>query len=101
MQASKPIFVNVSTVHGIPFPSVVDQQRMDELAHFELRSDDLFVVSYPKSGTMWMQQLMKLIHARGVDDNVHPMESIPWLEGLDAVQKLKGKPLVDCKVCCI
>ena len=94
MEASKPVNINLSIVHA-PFSSVIDQQRMDELAQFELRNDDLFIVTYPKCGTTWMQQLVKLIRARGVDDNVHPIES---LEALDAIQKLPGKPPVDFKV---
>ena len=84
MEARKPVNIDLSIVHGIPISSVIDdQQRMDEVARFELRNDDLFIVTYPKCGTTWMQQLVKLIRARGVDDKVHPMESIPWLEALD------------------
>ena len=85
-------------MHGIPFSPAIDQQRMDELAHFELRNDDLFIVTYPKCGTAWMQQMMKLIRARGVDDNVPPVESIPCLEATDSMRKLEGKPPVDYKV---
>ena len=53
---------------------------MDELKDFRLRPDDLFVVTYPKSGTTWMQQIVRLIANDGEDDGTIVTEAIPWLE---------------------
>ena len=40
-------------VNGMVFPDFITQQRMDYLKTFNLRPDDMFVASYPKSGMYW------------------------------------------------
>ena len=40
-------------VNGMVFPDFITQQRMDYLKTFNLRPDDVFVASYPKSGMYW------------------------------------------------
>ena len=37
-------------VSGTLFPPFISQKRVDELQTLQLRPDDVFVVSYPKSG---------------------------------------------------
>ena len=37
-------------ISGIIFPPFISQKRVDELQTLQLRPDDVFVVSYPKSG---------------------------------------------------
>ena len=37
-------------VDGIMVPPDITQQRVDELKTLKLRQDDVFVVTYPKSG---------------------------------------------------
>ena len=70
----------LNTINGVPFPTEITKERMDELRDFPLLSDDLFIVSYPKSGTTWMQQIVKLIRANGVEDGQRITHAIPWLE---------------------
>lgn len=53
---------------------------MDELKTFKLRADDVFIDTYPKSGTTWMQQIVKLICNDGQDDGRKVDDAIPWLE---------------------
>ena len=98
MAAVKPITMNLSPVNGIPMNILVSQQNVDELANFELRSDDLFVVSYPKTGTTWTQQIVKLILSNGVDDGVPELISCPWIEADEIVRKRMGDPPRDLKV---
>ena len=93
-----PIVLNLNRVNGVPMNHFVTQQRVDELANIELRSDDLFIVTYPKSGTTWMQQIVKLIRSGGVDDGVHPTTCIPWLEEGDDVRVREGDPPLDLQV---
>ena len=38
-------------VDGMMVPVFITQQRMDELRTLKLHPDDVFVVTYPKSGT--------------------------------------------------
>ena len=80
MAGSEELMFRHSVVNGIVFPPFIDQQRMDELKDFHLRPDDLFVVTYPKSGTTWMQQIVRLIANDGEDDGTIVTEAIPWLE---------------------
>ena len=62
---------------------------MDGLRDFPLLAEDLFIVTYPKSGTTWMQQIVKLIRTNGLDDGMRISDAVPWLEK-------KGKEI--CKV---
>ena len=53
---------------------------MEELKSFELRSDDVWVVSYPKSGTTWVQHIVKLLRNGGKDDERKIEDAIPYVE---------------------
>ena len=98
MEEVKPITMNLSPVNGIPMSILVSQQNVDELANFELRSDDLFVVSYPKTGTTWTQQIVKLILSKGVDDGVPVLTSSPWIEADKILRERMGAPPCDLNV---
>ena len=80
MAGSTELIYKHSVVNGIVFPIDIGQQRMDELKDFQLRADDLFIVTYPKCGTTWTQQIVKLIANDGKDDGMLVTEAIPWLE---------------------
>ena len=68
-------------IDGVPFPPFVDKQSFDELREmFKLQPDDLFVVTYPKSGTTWLQQIVKLIKNGGVEGGRRCDDVVPWLE---------------------
>ena len=72
--------LNLNYVDGIPFPPFIDQKRMDELQEWHVLPNDVYIVTYPKSGTTWAQQIVKLIRSGGVEDGVNVKDSIPWLE---------------------
>lgn len=71
------------TVNGIKLPRM-KPSRWEELKVFPLKPDDLFICSYPKSGTTWTQQIVKLLRNGGRPDDVLLDRAIPWLEILDS-----------------
>ena len=49
---------------GLSVPSFISQKVLDELfSDFPFSPKDLFIVSYPKSGTTWMQHIVNLLSA--------------------------------------
>lgn len=75
-------------ISGIHHPELVD-----EIQNWEIRDSDIFIVTYPKSGTIWMQQILRLIEAKGdvaTTKNQLNYECIPWIE-VDS-----GKEAFDC-----
>ena len=79
----------LSYLHGLPYNPDIPEDRLDELAKFPLREDDLFIVTYPKSGTTWTQQIVKMIKMRAIDDDIPISHYIPWLE----------QPAINIEVC--
>ncbi|KAF5902974.1 sulfotransferase family cytosolic 2B member 1-like, partial [Clarias magur] len=58
----------------------------DSLKYYEdftFREDDVLIVTYPKSGTTWMQEIVPLIISEGDLTPVHTIpnwDRVPWLE---------------------
>ena len=65
---------------GLLVPRFVSEEWMEELNSFELCSDDVWVVSYPKSGTTWVQQIVKLLRSGGKDDGRKITDAIPFVD---------------------
>ncbi|XP_033958680.1 amine sulfotransferase-like [Pseudochaenichthys georgianus] len=68
-------------INGIHDPDDVDQ-----IQDLEIRDSDVFVVTYPKSGTSWMQQILLLLEAKGDLADISRLSSssnadlMPWIE---------------------
>ena len=79
--------------NGISLPDFITltPQELDELKSFPLRPDDVFIVTYPKSGTTWAQQIVKLIRSNGKDDGRTIDVAIPWL--IEAKSGTASRPI--------
>ena len=66
--------------NGLIVPKFVQQEELNKLKDLELYSDDVWVVTYPKCGTTWAQQIVRLIRSKGKPDGVNMDFAVPWLE---------------------
>ncbi|XP_053308564.1 sulfotransferase 2B1-like [Spea bombifrons] len=59
---------------------------------FLIRDDDIFNITYPKSGTTWVTEILSIIHTNGDPtwcNTVPNWDRIPWLESPDVAEKLQ------------
>ncbi|XP_068615721.1 sulfotransferase 4A1 [Brachionichthys hirsutus] len=75
--------------------------KMEEIADFSLRSSDIWIVTYPKSGTSLLQEIVYLVSQGADPDEIGLMnidEQLPVLEypqpGLDIIQELTSPRLI-------
>ncbi|XP_030237283.1 sulfotransferase family cytosolic 2B member 1 [Gadus morhua] len=62
---------------------------------FSFRPEDILIVTYPKSGTVWMQEIVPLILSQGdpvVVDTVPNWSRVPWLESRAFIHNLDQRP---------
>ncbi|CAH3031898.1 unnamed protein product [Pocillopora meandrina] len=52
----------------------------DVISNFQTRAEDVFVVTYPKSGTIWMQETIWQIYNNGENTSKNIFERVPFLE---------------------
>ncbi|NXR11117.1 ST3A1 sulfotransferase, partial [Semnornis frantzii] len=68
---------------GFYFSVSTTLEYVSALEDFEINDSDIFLVTYPKSGTVWTQNILSLIihegHRNGTE-KIEIMERIPWLE---------------------
>ncbi|XP_053566785.1 amine sulfotransferase [Bombina bombina] len=58
-------------------------ESIDAVGHFEIRESDVFLVTYPKSGTIWTQQILSLIFNEGHRSGTEAITNLdraPWIE---------------------
>ncbi|XP_068424594.1 amine sulfotransferase-like [Clinocottus analis] len=68
---------------------------LDALQHFETRPTDIFLVTYPKSGTVWMQQILVQIMGAADSDwteDATNRKRVPWLEERLVDNPSRGRP---------
>ena len=73
---------------------LITQDSVDQAKTFQARADDVFVVTYPKSGTTWMQQIVHGLRSGGSMDFGEITEVVPWLEACGCLgQDMEQTPL--------
>ncbi|XP_030640646.1 amine sulfotransferase-like [Chanos chanos] len=70
-------------------------EQVDQIQNWEIRDSDIFIITYPKSGTIWMQQILSLIEARGnvmATKDQLTSERIPWIELIGSEKEFISAP---------
>ncbi|XP_061665752.1 sulfotransferase 2B1-like [Syngnathoides biaculeatus] len=69
---------------GVLLPTLVHPpQSLKRFEMFTFRPDDIVIITYPKSGTTWMQEIVPLIVSGGEPasvESLHNWDRVPWLE---------------------
>ncbi|XP_056399477.1 sulfotransferase 2B1-like [Hyla sarda] len=78
--------------NGILFPQMSISEDFASVENeFQVRDDDIFNVTYPKSGTTWMIDILSLIQKNGDPTwtkTVPNWDRAPWIETPGSVEKL-------------
>lgn len=73
---------------------LLTEHSLDQAKAFEALASDVFVVTYPKSGTTWMQQIVHGLRSGGDMNFGEITEVVPWLEACtDLDQDMQQTPL--------
>jgi hypothetical protein len=76
-------------INGLLVPKFVLQEDVDKLKDFKLYPNDVWIVTYPKCGTTWTQQIVRLIRNNGEKDDVLISAAVPWLEAIARYPEVK------------
>ncbi|XP_069856067.1 sulfotransferase 2A1-like [Dipodomys merriami] len=88
---------------GIPFPVVDYYPERIKAVHEELvlKDEDIITMTYPKSGTHWLIEILSLIHTKGDPNWVRSVPIYvrsPWIENESGykctVERKEGPPLI-------
>jgi sulfotransferase len=67
----------------IKFPIFISQDDMDLIEkEFVVKDGDVFVVTYPRSGTTWTEQMVHLLVNKGEQGEQRLTDAVTWLETL-------------------
>ncbi|XP_041481743.1 sulfotransferase 1C4-like [Lytechinus variegatus] len=65
-----PHFKGQHEYKGIVFPNIVLDSSIERLKSFQVRDDDIWIVTFPKAGTHWMMEIIGLILSGGDPDKI-------------------------------
>ena len=67
----------------INFPLFIFQEDMDLIEkEFVVQDEDVYVVTFPRSGTTWTEQIVHLLVNNGDQGNQRLTDAVPWVETL-------------------
>ena len=67
----------------VKVPNFISQDDMDQIEkEFVVKNGDVFVVTYPRSGTTWTEQMVHLLVNKGEQGVQRLTDAVPWLETL-------------------
>lgn len=95
--ASEEFGYDFEAVHGISYPPFIREQAVDHLrANFKSAPGDIFINTFPKCGTTWLQQIVLLLLHDGDAGQVKPHPALqtqaPWLEACYQRPKERAGP---------
>ncbi|XP_063294590.1 sulfotransferase 2B1-like [Pelobates fuscus] len=89
------------TIAGIQLPGHLHTaQSLQYAQEFKFREGDIVIITYPKSGTTWMQEILTLIYSKGdpeVATSIPNWERSPWLEHMyfkDVLKEGEGPRII-------
>ncbi|KAM9313896.1 sulfotransferase 2A1-like [Pholidichthys leucotaenia] len=81
---------------GVYLPNIILPHSLRHYEEFAFRKDDILIVTYPKSGTTWTQEIVPLIMSGGDPKSVETVpswERAPWLETEEPIKlKIDERP---------
>ncbi|XP_062043236.1 amine sulfotransferase-like [Lepus europaeus] len=86
---------NVVHFKGFNFESTLDMDLLENVDNFEIRDDDVFIITYPKSGTIWAQQILSLIYFEGHRNRMENLETafrVPFFEYSRRLMDIENRP---------
>ena len=84
-------------IDGIRLPTgIVPRDIFNLREHLKPRQDDVFIATFPKSGTTWMQQIVKLIWNKGEEDGRDIDAALPWVDPMTP-EEIKVQLLIKLK----
>ncbi|XP_071065570.1 sulfotransferase 2A1-like [Dasypus novemcinctus] len=81
-------------VDGIPFPIHIFENLELLRDEFVVKDEDVFTLSYPKSGTNWLLEIISLIHSRGDPSwvqSVATWDRSPWIESVNGYEEIRQR----------
>ncbi|XP_071495264.1 sulfotransferase 1C2-like [Diadema antillarum] len=72
---------------GVLMPKFTPARCVEAVRNFTVRDDDIFLITYPKSGTTWVQQIALLALHNGDESQFkhNIMKIVPFLEAVESM----------------
>lgn len=86
--AKTPVY---QVVRGTKYPLMFKPQFIEKALDYKAQDDDVFIVTYPKCGTRWMEQICYLIFNGGVpsESEEHFKKQAVFFE-ISGLEKVNG-----------